>query len=244
MLEILFLDIPLALVGYCGTVFLIFKYLEVSGKDSHRNNARDKDPRVLNSKNEFGTKEVKNAPTLAFGGYDLPLESAEVKEPGNTTAVCVPTDSILKRHYLSNLLTIATSIHPRPEESILKRHHRQLVLSLTQDMLDDPEKIESLEDVARENRRFSDRLFSIARENVAPSWVEPSVPSQAIVAIGLYPDEHQRTIPEESTLRRHFIQSFLTKLEERHPRPTDNTLIRHYNQWLDSEVDTLICQSV
>lgn len=116
-------------------------------------------------------------------------------------------------------------------------------MSLTEDMLQNPEKIELYEDMVREKKRLADLCSQNAKNAVL--MAEPVHYPAPVSSDFRHPNPKRNRvdIPEEVTLRRHFIQNFVAKLEENSPRPTDNTLVRHYNQWLDSEVENLIYQS-
>ena len=235
MFEAIFIDLPLVLAGYAGMVLLIMKYLGDTVHDAGAALttkpetpaapvpvARALEPEI----SESLTAELSEAPVASEAGID-----AVVNE---SCPDFLPTDAQLRRHYLTNLLTIATTLHPRPEESTLRRHHRQLALSLVEDMLEHPETIEALEDLARErNRLVAPRYAFVAADIPVPPVatapaIEPTSPSARF------------NLPEESTLRRHFIQQLLTRVEEVFPRPAESTLRRHYDQWLASEVEDLL----
>jgi hypothetical protein len=47
-------------------------------------------------------------------------------------------------------------------------------------------------------------------------------------------------LPEDSVLRRHYIQYLRAEIEKFMPRPTDSVLSRHYDQWLASEIEILL----
>jgi hypothetical protein len=234
MLELIFVDLPLLLLGYAGAVYLILKYLgegvnDVSGRAISKEVAGPTVSRGLANPKYAKTEVVSKEPLI----------SIEVEADSEINFDFLPTDAQLRRHYLTHLLTIATSIHPRPAESVLKRHQRQRVLSLVEDMLRHPETIESLEATAREQCR----IVESSRQTLAPIAVNiNSMPSPTLDLSGHASDRSQN-IPEESTLRRHFIQHFVAKLEDACPRPTESTLSRHYDQWLQSEVDNLVFQS-
>lgn len=48
-------------------------------------------------------------------------------------------------------------------------------------------------------------------------------------------------IPEDSTLKRHFLSNLKSKIEsEMPPRPTDSTLKRHYDTQVQAKLETLL----
>ena len=235
MFEAIFIDLPLVLAGYAGMVLLIMKYLGDTVHDAgaalttkpetpaaHVPVARVLEPEI----SESLTAELSEAPVASGAGTD-----AVVNE---SCPDFLPTDAQLRRHYLTNLLTIATTLHPRPEESTLRRHHRQLALSLVEDMLEHPETIEALEDLARERNRLVAPVYAFVAADI------PVPPVATATAIELTSPSARFNLPEESTLRRHFIQQLLARVEEVFPRPTESTLRRHYDQWLASEVEDLL----
>lgn len=235
MFEAIFIDLPLVLAGYAGMVLLIMKYLGDTVHDAGAALttkpetpaapapvARALEPEI----SESLTAELSEAPVASGAGTD-----AVVNE---SCPDFLPTDAQLRRHYLTNLLTIATTLHPRPEESTLRRHHRQLVLRLVEDMLEHPETIEALEDLARERNLLVVPMYAFVAADI------PVPPVATATAIELTSPSDRLNLPEESTLRRHFIQQLLARVEEVFPRPTESTLRRHYDQWLASEVEDLL----
>lgn len=241
MFEAIFIDLPLVLAGYAGMVFLIMKYL---GDTVHDAGA------VVTSKTETPAAPAPAARALEPEISEIltaELSEAPVASKSATDEVMdesypdfLPTDAQLRRHYLTNLLTIATTLHPRPEEATLRRHHRQLALSLVEGMLEHPQTIEALEDLARERNRlvapvsaFVAADIPVPSDAAAPAIELPELPEPTSLSDRL-------TLPEESTLRRHVIQQLLARVEEVFPRPAESTLRRHYDQWLASEVEDLV----
>lgn len=238
MLEAIFIDLPLVLAGYAGMVLLIMKYLGDTVHDAGAALttkpetpaapvpvARALEPEI----SESLTAELSDAPVASETAID-----AVVNE---SCPDFLPTDAQLRRHYLTNLLTIATTLHPRPEESTLRRHHRQLALSLVEDMLEHPETIEALEDLARERNRLVAPKYAFVAADIP---VPPMAAAPAIELPEPTSPYDRVSLPEESTLRRHFIQQLLARVEEVFPRPAESTLRRHYDQWLASEVEDLL----
>lgn len=238
MFEAIFIDLPLVLAGYAGVVFLIMKYLGDTVRDAGAVVA-------MKPETPAAPKPVDRVPkpkiieTLEADQPEVlvALSSASDEVIGETYPDFLPTDAQLRRHYLTNLLTIATTLHPRPEEATLRRHHRQLALSLVEEMLEHPQRIEALEDLAREKSRRAAPVYAFVANDIP-------VPSVATVPAIEAPEttspSNRFTLPEESTLRRHVIQQLLAKVEEVFPRPAESTLRRHYDQWLASEVEDLV----
>ncbi len=125
----------------------------------------------------------------------------------------VPEDSCLKRHFLSQVMAEVEAAHPpRPTDSTLKRHHDTM-----------------LKDA------FVCRLQQLA-SRVASSPAKPAMVSKPAVAAK--PAVQAAAIPEDSTLRRHFLSQLRREIENSFGnRPTDSTLKRHYDTMVDAEFD-------
>jgi hypothetical protein len=141
----------------------------------------------------------------------------------------IPEDSMLRRHYLTQLQTekegrelkkqltsstVATAavtakteeLGNIPEDSMLRRHYLTHLR-----MLKEAEVKEQT-----------------STEQPAPAIVQPSIKVSA-------KQENKMKIPEDSTLRRHFITQLITEIEgSLPPRPTDSTLRRHYDYMLET----------
>lgn len=235
MFEVIFIDLPVVLVGYAGVVFVILKYLGDTVHDvgavavKHEVPASSESMRLVVEKvtREIQLMEREDAVESA-----LPAPDEIVSE---IYPDFLPTDVQLKRHYLTHLFTIATTLHPRPEEATLRRHHRQRVICLVEEMLEHPETIDAIEALAREKSRLDTPVVHI----VGDASQVPSL-DFSVIDDGSCLQSECITLPQENTLRRHFIQQLLAKVELVFPRPTESTLRRHYDQWLESQVVDLV----
>lgn len=162
MFEAIFVDFPVALVGYAAAVFAISRFVEVhdaeevgeaspvSSAPVTAPQAQDKGSKpVLESTTE--TWEVAHEPeglttlddedVVIFDPMALVEFDAKDEEPGSH----VPTDPVLRRHYLSHLRMMLETVHAEPTDSQLKRHHQQYLDYLCEVLIDDREAVEALE---------------------------------------------------------------------------------------------------
>ncbi len=145
----------------------------------------------------------------AFSATEITLESpAEDSEN-------IYDESILTRHRLSNIrMMLANTRAPRPTDSALSRHY---------DLLIDDEAEKCLEDDARMERLL--RAYDNYKK------------SQAIPTVTTFPFTEKKIIPEDATLRRHYISQLRATIEAaKAERPTDSTLRRHYDAMINAEI--------
>jgi hypothetical protein len=124
----------------------------------------------------------------------------------------IPEDSMLRRHYFSNLEAERLAItHPYPTDSMLRRHYESgLAWQLKPACL-----------------VGSNELVVTAEE------AESSVSADQSVS--------KRIIPEDSTLKRHFLTQIQAEVETNlSTRPTDATLRRHYDSLVKSRVEAYL----
>lgn len=167
------------------------------------------------------------------------------EEPLERWPEWIPSDSVLRRHYLTHLYAMLEDIHgPAPTDSVLIRHHRQLLLAEWEDCRHDPDAIASLHarhELWRSTRAQPPRVViqSLVPETPPAAVEAPCLPTSPQPA----PASHRAPsgsptpphIPEDSVLRRHFLGHLQQMLEVVHgPRPSDSVLRRHYEQLLES----------
>lgn len=220
MLELLFIDLPIGIFSYFAIVFLIMKYMGDRVHDVHtQGNSRSEVIRdVAKPLSTENTSTNKTSPL----GADVPVKPAtsqEFKRPEHW-----PTDSVLVRHHLTQLIALANEAHPIERFDGSKVAYQNLLLSVVEGMLEDPAQIHTLE---------LERLKQIQLEDTPPS--KTVILEMSTMAA----NEPISCLPEDATLRRHALQLIVSRLEEHFPRPTDSTLIRHYEQWVDSELEKL-----
>jgi hypothetical protein len=186
---------------------------------------------------------------------DGPLgASAAIKPLTEVTPVPgshVPQDSVLRRHYLSNLCSQLNELYPRPGESVLRRHHGQLIASRLEVCLLEQAAVEKLQ-AAHEilKKQVSEEVSKPLDTGIAPSpapdvldgeppaveletvaqaasvsslKVRAAKPESEIPPMGIH-------VPEDHVLRRHYLTHILGMLQDLNPAPADSVLIRHHQQ--------------
>lgn len=161
MFEYVFVDFPLALVGYAGAVLVISRFVEVHeigslglAPEPAASTAATHIPAEANApklESTTETWEIAHEPegltTLdqddiaIFDPMTMVEFDSQDEEPGSH----IPSDPILRRHYLSHLRMMLESIHAEPTEIQLKRHHQQYLDYLCDVLVDDREAVEALE---------------------------------------------------------------------------------------------------
>ena len=168
-------------------------------------------------------------------------EKAELLSAADDTPVFgshVPQDHVLRRHYLALLESRLNEITTRPTDSILRRHHQQWVEARLARCVEDASSAAALQ--ADYEQWVSEREKTPCKSDRLPVQGNP-------IALAAKPLEQQLPIakravilPEDSVLRRHYIQYLRAEIEKFMPRPTDSVLSRHYDQWLASEIEILL----
>lgn len=135
----------------------------------------------------------------------------------------IPEDSVLRRHFLSQVAMMLESLAPpAPSDSVLRRHHEQWLRARFTATLSDPARLEQLKRDYAALRALRATAAPIPASAAAP--LAAAVPRQAV------------RIPEDSVLRRHFLGHLAMMLERlAPPAPTDSVLRRHHQHWLLSE---------
>lgn len=141
----------------------------------------------------------------------------------------VPEDSVLRRHVLTQLrIEVEESLLPRPTDCVLQRHYDQLVESELENRLVNPEDLSLF--------KFIDGRESTLDSSAPPKpeRIDTLINKPASKAKN---EPEQITIPEDSVLQRHFISQLRSEIETKvYPRPTEATLLRHYDQLIEAEL--------
>lgn len=156
----------------------------------------------------------------------------------------VPQDSVLRRHYLAEAQRMAETVAgPSPADSVLRRHHRHLAQSRLAAALRDSAQMERLraDDAAcRAAQPAPQAAPQVDIEPAAPAVTEaPIALTEAAPAPAAPSETKPQTvrIPEDSILRRHFLNHVRHLLEKAGPgRPTDSVLRRHYEHHIGNEL--------
>ena len=211
MLELIFIDLPIGVFSYFAIVFLIMKYM---GDQVHDVDGVDT---VQGAQNATVAKPQTASPSTPIKtAYTAPQEEALPEH--------LPTDCVLIRHHITHLIALANEAHPIESFNGSRESYKDRIQSLVEGMLKDPAQITALE---------------LHRKKHAPA--EVAQPSELVVVASdsEAANESMSLLPEDATLRRHTLQLIVSRLEEHFPRPTESTLIRHYEQWVDSELEKL-----
>ncbi|WP_125468801.1 hypothetical protein [Methylomagnum ishizawai] len=169
----------------------------------------------------------------------------------------VPEDSVLRRHFMQHTALMAQTVAgPRPGDSVLIRHHGQLVQSRIDACLRDEASLLKLR--ADYAARIAALAVTAPPTPVAPTATVIEAPTpveEPLVATTAAPIPAEtapvaappvRTprpawVPEDSVLRRHFMQhTALMAQTVAGPRPGDSVLIRHYGQLVQSRIDACL----
>jgi hypothetical protein len=144
----------------------------------------------------------------------------------------LPQDSMLRRHYLTNLLAMIESLKfPHPTDSVLSRHYDAMIIAEMGQCLSDEAAMERLVCNYEEHKKTLAQHNQIP-EAVPEPWIEP-------IKAGI--NQQKPRLPEDSMLRRHYLTHLRALVESRMPpRPTDFTLRRHYDSMIENEVNNLL----
>lgn len=190
-------------------------------------------------------------PLVANTAAPIPVETAPVAAPPVRAPrpAWVPEDSVLRRHFMQHTALMAQTVAgPRPSDSVLVRHHGQLIQSLVDACLRDEASLLKLRAgyaariaalaVTAPPAPVGEPAHLVAAAGAAPI---PEEPPPAAPEPAAAPAPRPPLIPQDSVLRRHFLHHVLYMLKSvAPPRPTDSVLVRHYEQYLDSEFNACL----
>jgi hypothetical protein len=179
-----------------------------------------------------------------------PLRSAELKnepivEPQTNETVTLsqkdsnenlPQDSMLRRHYLTNLRAMIESLQsPRPTDSSLSRHYDSIIAAEIEQCLSDQGAVERL------ICNYEDHKKTLAQQFQQPETIAEPLPKAEICREESVSEHENPKLPEDSMLRRHAITHLYAMVESNMPiRPTDSVLRRHYDTMINTEVNKLL----
>ncbi len=152
----------------------------------------------------------------------------EVKKPSKTASVSASVES---RYWkpLDELLRIADEFAGVvPQDSTLKRHFMTQLLAETENALGERPTDSTL-------KRHYDQLLD-SKLFQALAQLAGAEDTGQVVVVAKTVVQEQAKIPEDCTLRRHFLTELRFKLEDQlgMPRPTDFNLRRHYDTLVQS----------
>ncbi len=165
-----------------------------------------------------------------------PVKTEQAASAPSKPVLNLPEDSMLRRHYLTHVRSMIETLHgPRPTDSALKRHYDSMIAFELEDCLCCNKTLEKLECCYKEARQQE-----AAKAKPAAAKVE-TVVSKTPEPAAVKPGGKVSIIPEDSMLRRHHLTHVRFQIEdEKGPRPSDFNLKRHYEQMIDSELETYI----
>lgn len=166
----------------------------------------------------------------------------------------LPQDAVLRRHGLTEALRQVNELHAAPSDSVLRRHRGQLIQARMEACIRDPAELLRLraEHAAHElEQRQRPASAAVTAASLSPTDEPPTaavevvpvaVEVTAAVPVSSPGGDRSaalgpRRLPEDSVLRRHFLQHLRARFEAALPPPTCSILKRHYEQLLEMELD-------
>jgi hypothetical protein len=150
----------------------------------------------------------------------------------------VPQDSTLKRHFLSHILAqVSADLPPRPTDSALKRHYDTLLRTKVEQYLAVGRTELGVHEIGA-TQASSAKTVQTAEPVLSMSKDSVSKPNIGLMVNNLQGHEVLEHVPEDATLRRHFLTQLRMKIEAKlPPKPTDCNLLRHYRTLVQSMLD-------
>jgi hypothetical protein len=141
----------------------------------------------------------------------------------------LPQDSMLKRHYLTQLHAMIISLSPpRPTDSALSRHYDTQIAAKIEQCLNDESALQQLIFHYEHDKKT---LAHPAQAIITASPKREASNETAVLA----EQANASNIPEDSMLRRHYLTNLHTQVAVNlAPRPTDSMLRRHYDTLLEN----------
>lgn len=145
----------------------------------------------------------------------------------------LPEDSVLRRHYFSQIQALLEeSLPTKPSDATLRRHYEAILAEKLEQVLNDKHLLDQLlegqrrkEEVVQPGQEVKQPELSIE----TPVVEEPSI-SQTVAEI-----------PEDSVLKRHYFAHLRAVAEEDlPPKPTDSVLLRHWQALSDEALKKLL----
>lgn len=231
MIEFIFFELPVAVGLYVACAYFLQRHL-LSGRSEspiraadHRTSAHA-EPHPSRSDNP--PQFVAEGMVSADEPVDLPAESGGFGEH-------VPTDSVLRRHFISQLsCRVADGLGPAPTDSILKRHYDHLLETEVSTCLLDVHHMERLcavtAEVCRDQTVVGGEVGTLNHDRASECQHAPALPTIQTPVSGY-------GLPEDAVLRRHNLSQLFYRLDARHGDwPTDSVLIRHRAQLMAAEL--------
>jgi hypothetical protein len=179
------------------------------------------------------------------------VENKPVIAPQQTISLessLLPQDSMLRRHYLTHVRAMITSLSPsRPAELALSRHYDAQITADIERCLNNKMAMDQLIADYANYKKTLIRPVTESQPNVAmavadeetQAIIEPSVQIETVTESSAVVPQHKVSkVPKDSMLRRHYLTNLYSQVAANmSPRPTDSTLRRHYDSMLEHEVN-------
>jgi len=146
----------------------------------------------------------------------------------------LPQDSMLRRHYLTNLRTMIESLKlPRPTDSSLSRHYDSLINAEIDQYVSDKAAIERLI-----------RNYEGHKKTLAQQIQKPKTPAEPLLKAKISPEDTVAQLEdakpsEDSASSQHTNTNASAKYNIPLP-PTDSVLRRHYDTMINTEINNLL----
>lgn len=162
-----------------------------------------------------------------------PVEPALQANPIAPSYSLLPEDSVLKRHYFSQIQALLEeSLPTKPSDATLKRHYEAILAEKLEQVLNDKALLDPLLEGQRRKEEVAQPVQEVKQPEISietPVVAESSV-SQTVVKI-----------PEDSVLKRHYFAQLRAVAEASlSPKPTDSVLLRHWQALSDEALKKLL----
>jgi len=148
----------------------------------------------------------------------------------------LPEDSMLRRHYLTNLRTMIESLKsPRPTDAALSAHYDAMINTEVEQCLSEKGATERL------ISNYQKHIKTLAQQIQEPKTIAKPLHDAEICNKDAADENLNPKLPEDSMLRRHYLTNLYALVESNMPlRPTDSVLRRHYDTMINAEVNKLL----
>ena len=260
MLQMIFVDLPILVLLYFAAAWLIHRYLtreDVPTSAPVSTPAPASGPQTTEVTSTRAEAEPL-APPAVEPAVPVPTHREAAKGVAGAVheilGTHLPQDAVLRRHGLTEALRQVNELHAAPSDSVLRRHRGQLIQARMEACIRDPAELLRLraEHAAHElEQRQRPASAAVTAASLSPTG-EPATTAVEVVPVAAEvtatvpvssPGGNSSaaqvplSLPEDSVLRRHFLQHLRTRIEAVLPPPTCSILKRHYEQLLEMELD-------
>lgn len=180
-----------------------------------------------------------DSPVVSPAGEDVRGAAPSASDPSRPAVAPEPEDSVLHRHYETELAAKKdAAAHPYPTDSVLRRHYdTEHRLHLPEPSGTAPKAAASAADSDKNLVRKS----SIIEQAVKKDAQIADLPAEASRCEYAATDSR---LPQDSVLKRHFISQLQAEVQaDLPPRPTDSVLRRHYDALVQGKLQSRLGES-